>query len=198
MVFPLSLPSPSYQSPSPAGARVSPLVSQEADIQFTLWETREGLEVSAIGAAPSLTQGVFIGSRCQALCSHGQPSPFPGRSSGAESPSGPTNPRASALTSFLSTGYYGILQCSAIWYLPFITGLLYPWALPGQSNDRSCPKVIKKKKSKDQPLSHRQWDAASREETWEDLIKELIFPFGVWAPSQMRESALIRVSALQE
>ena len=89
-------------------------------------ETREGLEVSAIGEAPSLTQEVFIGSRCQALCSHGQPSPFPGRRSGAESSSGPTIPRASALTSFLSTGYYGIFQCSAIWYLPFITGLLYP------------------------------------------------------------------------
>ena len=55
------------------------------------------------------------------LCAqHGQPSPFPGRHSGAESSSGPTNPRASALTSFLSSGYYGIFQCSAIWYCHFL------------------------------------------------------------------------------
>lgn len=40
-------------------------------------ETREGLEVSAIGAAPSLTQGVFMGSRCQALCSAWAAQPFP-------------------------------------------------------------------------------------------------------------------------
>ena len=52
VVFPLSLPGPSYQRPRPAGACVSPLVSQEADVWFPLWETRDGLEVSPIGAAP--------------------------------------------------------------------------------------------------------------------------------------------------
>lgn len=80
-------------------------------------KTREGLEVSAIGAAPIPLLRECLWAAGARLCAqHGQPSPFPGRRSGAESSSGPTNPRASALTSFLSTGYYGIFQCSALWY----------------------------------------------------------------------------------
>ena len=75
MVFPLSLPGPSYQRPCPAGACVSPLVSQEADVWFPLWETRDEFEVSPIGADPFPYSG--SGSMCQAPCSAWAAQPYP-------------------------------------------------------------------------------------------------------------------------
>ena len=106
MVFPLSLPGPSYQRPSPAGACVSPLASQEANVWFPLWEMIRGLS-SRSSSFPLFR--ACLSAACARLCAqHGQPSPIPERSSGAEALSGLTNPRASALISFLTPCYYRI------------------------------------------------------------------------------------------